>query len=803
MSVHRTSVSTIAMRPERADRPDQPDRPDRKDRSSANWRIPRPASSASSSAAVSSSSSSSSGPSSSSLFFKWNPAILRLAFVLSLVVYVFIPSRIIVRISEHPTFASVSHAGRRVLDSFNTPPSDNVPRSTVTTKAARPVPCADAPDGGVAIVAACMNRQDTLRKVLPTWLAVDGVSHIVIVDWGSMPPLRSIVRPKRDARVSLVRVYPEPAWVLSRAYNLAVNSTSCRHIVRTDCDYELSSDLLLAHDLNRTRRAFYTGNWHMARDENEAHLNGAMVMRRDAFVGVGGYDERIQTYGWDDEDLYNRLSAANLTKLNVSYDHVSHHAHDDSKRKQNGVKFAHVQIDVNQLLLDKLPVWSRRMKEGKDGSLYRTLNLEDDGSNGHYTELQAVHVPSALQRRVSKVDYDIVWSLALGRRLADDHGVPWDVQSSMTPPVRETLLRQLQLLQHRLDSLARNGTERMPVANGKMVLLPTRARLVIVHCMHGLGNRLRALGSGLAFAENSMRVPVVVWERDVHIAAEFSELFESVDELVVLDSFAPKWPFDKLHQYDKAWNAFDFYNYMEMETGGKKGELIINKADKHLYYKGAYVMEAPDYSWWEADNTQLRTALKPVAMIQQALTKLQDEGISDAIGVHIRNRTLEQDIKDVDSMSEYGEAATRELERWRSRSCYETFVVELERMVAENDKAKFYIATDTWKVVDIMEQRFPGRILSTPRSCDDRDTECVRFAVIDLYALSATKELLGSNWSSYTELAERLGDLKARLAGRDFGTSRQQDSVDGNANNNNMGAAKVNGRGSSKAVVGN
>lgn len=38
------------------------------------------------------------------------------------------------------------------------------------------------------------------------------------------------------------------------------------------------------------------------------HLNGAVFLRHADFWAVGGYDERIQTHGWnDDEDLYNLL----------------------------------------------------------------------------------------------------------------------------------------------------------------------------------------------------------------------------------------------------------------------------------------------------------------------------------------------------------------------------------------------------------------------------------------------------------------------------------------------------------------
>jgi hypothetical protein len=52
----------------------------------------------------------------------------------------------------------------------------------------------------------------------------------------------------------------------------------------------------------------------------------------------------------------------------------------------------------------------------------------------------------------------------------------------------------------------------------------------------------------------------------------------------------------------------------------------------------------------------------------------------------------------------------------------------------------------------------------------DRSAEQVKTAVIDLILLSKTKYILGSNWSTFTEIAHRLGggDKKLKLAGVDF-----------------------------------
>ena len=62
-----------------------------------------------------------------------------------------------------------------------------------------------------------------------------------------------------------------------------------------------------------------------ALDENGRHLNGVMLVRRADVLGVLGYDERMRGYGYDDTDLYHRLSAGrNLSAKCLSFTHMRH-----------------------------------------------------------------------------------------------------------------------------------------------------------------------------------------------------------------------------------------------------------------------------------------------------------------------------------------------------------------------------------------------------------------------------------------------------------------------------------------------
>lgn len=668
---------------------------------------------------------------------------------------------------------------------------------------------------GTSLIAACRNRQDSLRKVLPSWAAVEGVDELVLVDWSSSPPLVDVVADTLpgEHRVRVLRVEDESQWVLSRAYNLAAGAATRADLLRVDCDYSLAPNFLARHvlppppsPLNPSAAegggpaagssardaeasaagmaaaaspaaksgaapalasaAFYSGHYGAARSENERHMNGALLVKRADLLAIGGYDERVQTYGFDDEDLYARLVASGLAKRVINYDTLTHVPHGDGVRGQAGVRFVGVEIDVNALLLRGLSPWSSALAASAR-SAYSTRG-DGGGSSGtqHKTRrpvavLRATRVPADLRSLTPAPAVAHAWNLALGRRLHDEWEVPWDLLSTMDSSVKERLLGRL---------VARAAAAKSKAAR--------RPRLLVAHVQHGLGNRLRAYGSAAAYAAATDRELVVVWQADAHIAANWTHLYDDSAH-VVLSSFLPKWPDMKGGaSWDTAWGGFSFFNYMEMDGGGAvKGQPIPNDPTKSIYFKGAYVMEptTPELSTWEAANDAIR-ALTPVPAVTAAVDAHVAAGLKNRVGVHIRCKALAADIADVpDADAEYGITATATMQRWRSAASVNTFAAEMRALVAAAPTTKFYVATDTAAAAVALRADFPGAVDNQRRDCDGRDAACVVHALVDLLCLARTRALLGSNWSSFTEAAVRLGAPEPRLAGTHFGVAPAED----------------------------
>jgi len=298
-------------------------------------------------------------------------------------------------------------------------------------------------------------------------------------------------------------------------------------------------------------------------------------------------------------------------------------------------------------------------------------------------------------------------------------------------------------------------------------------RCLFAHIQFGMGNRLRALGSAMAFAAKTNRALVVVWERDYHFNATFHDFF--VNDLITVDEIHAQWPFDTGR--DDAYEHTLLYNHMRKDGPGTQsaGKHDLEDAlGKNIYIKTAYVIKS---TFTGSDNPKARVSpvndmmrtLVPIASLRREVHKLEMHGLSNMIGVHIRSKSVDKEIANVDAKHEYTEHGRGIVDYWRKTTQLHVFVEEMYRLDLQNGrKLKFFIAADDVKALSELESFFPRRVYSVPRRCDDRNPECLRYALIDVMCLAQTRMILGSYWSSFSEAAVRFGGKKISLAGVDF-----------------------------------
>ncbi|MEB3244193.1 MAG: glycosyltransferase family A protein [Cyanobacteriota bacterium] len=153
-----------------------------------------------------------------------------------------------------------------------------------------------------------MNRRAHLLATAPR--VADWPHHLehLIVDWSSAEPLRREELPA-DPRLRLLRVEGEPRWNLCRAYNFAVAQCRGERVLKLDADAWPTA----AMDPHRpglrlaALDAAGEAGWLCAFGSGPEGRKGQFLIDRALFEAVGGFNELLVGYGFDDKDLLGRL----------------------------------------------------------------------------------------------------------------------------------------------------------------------------------------------------------------------------------------------------------------------------------------------------------------------------------------------------------------------------------------------------------------------------------------------------------------------------------------------------------------
>jgi len=262
--------------------------------------------------------------------------------------------------------------------------------------------------------------------------------------------------------------------------------------------------------------------------------------------------------------------------------------------------------------------------------------------------------------------------------------------------------------------------------------------LVLIHAQHGLGNRLRAIASAASIAQAENKELAIIWEADEHCDCLMTDLFDYSGKLY---STLPAQLVAKAKQY----------NYMPLEEGAIKDELITLEDNKNTYIKSAYSLQHPGVSY-DRDNQFLQqlTPSKAVADIVNSID------VSNCLGVHIRMEGgTGTDNHSYDSKELWGEEEHEKIQNWRDRSHFSAFSSVIDQTIAQEQLSGLFVATDLASTYESMKALHP-KMKYLERQHFDRSKDQLVYALADAILLSQCESFLGSTWSSFSELAKRL-----------------------------------------------
>ena len=257
----------------------------------------------------------------------------------------------------------------------------------------------------LSIVTVCMNRREHL---LTTALKVAKWPHHhehLILDWSSEIPLLRGELPD-DPRIRLIRVDGERDWHQPRAYNLACRLSTGQRLLKLDADCwpaALSaSDVLLRET---SRAVFGSGS--------DGRV-GQCLLDRALLNRVGGFNEVLLGYGFDDKDFRARLEAVGATIEYWPGDALGVIAHSASLRVGQADAASSLQRVSARALKRATALANRALAAGHPWSSHRTGStyVTDPSSGALRVERASIPRPSLkVDDEAQRLRRSIYWGL--------------------------------------------------------------------------------------------------------------------------------------------------------------------------------------------------------------------------------------------------------------------------------------------------------------------------------------------------------------------------------------------------------
>ena len=260
----------------------------------------------------------------------------------------------------------------------------------------------------------------------------------------------------------------------------------------------------------------------------------------------------------------------------------------------------------------------------------------------------------------------------------------------------------------------------------------------------GLANRLRVIAFSIRLARESNKQLIIYWHADKYLNSEFSDLFEMPGNITVnklplsykvwLRSGKLSARLNRIRNWYLRQFKFDFIFLDRMANEVWKNRLNLQKeVDKA---RNVLICSCQEINHFNLSDYQ---QFIPVPNIQN---KINDQVIQfkpDIIGIHIRTTDNAESIKN---------------------SPFHLFVKKIEEELRMNEDATFFLATDNEGYQNQLIEKFgTDKILFYKKEFRRELNQGIKDAVVDLFCLAKTSKIYGSYFSSFSDVAGRIGQI--------------------------------------------
>lgn len=259
--------------------------------------------------------------------------------------------------------------------------------------------------------------------------------------------------------------------------------------------------------------------------------------------------------------------------------------------------------------------------------------------------------------------------------------------------------------------------------------------MIIIQPSGGLCNRMRVINSGWRLARERQEKLLVLWNCNAELNCPFESLFRPVSEFKITSIHSVADPRKLFHQKTAR-------NYLTNEEilAHRNPDGCLDPDYVHALSGKTYI-----FTWeWFYPSEDYHLFI-PTASLQKRIDEMTAQFGSSCAGVHIRR---------TDNQPAIGKSST------------DAFIQSMKKELEEDPRTCFYLATDDMTEEARLREAFPGKILSNQRRCLERDSiEGMHDALLDLYCLANTRKIIGSYFSSFTDIAADMHKIPKVIAG--------------------------------------
>lgn len=261
--------------------------------------------------------------------------------------------------------------------------------------------------------------------------------------------------------------------------------------------------------------------------------------------------------------------------------------------------------------------------------------------------------------------------------------------------------------------------------------------MVIIQPEGGLCNRMRAVCSAMEVAKRKHTKLIVLWCCNADLNAPFELLFKPIKGITVINYNSSK-DIRRLFLCKISRMKIDDQDIIANRVNGELNDLFYDNLELPLYIR----------TFTQFYNIEeLLKIFHPATRINKKIDAVMKQYGEYTVGVHIRRTDQEKSI-------EYSKT--------------ENFIDLMKKEFVKNPNVKFYLATDDFEEERTIRKEFPECIISnTNRTLSRQSKEGMIDAIIDLYCLASCKKVIGSYWSSFTDVAAAMNNIEKLIAGID------------------------------------